>query len=55
MRKSFEEEKLLGKNRLELSIAVSAGKGTIDSSYEIEKISQSVDFINLMAYDVIIF
>lgn len=37
---------------LELSIAVSGGQATIDTSYEVEKISNYVDFVNLMAYDV---
>lgn len=37
---------------LELSIAVSGGQATIDTSYEVDKISQYVDFVNLMAYDV---
>ena len=35
-----------------LTIAVGAGKSTVDSAYDIKAISQSVDFINLMTYDV---
>ena len=35
-----------------LSAAVSAGQATIDTSYEVEKLANLVDFINLMAYDV---
>jgi GH18 family chitinase len=33
-----------------LSAAVGAGKSTIDSGYEIDKISPYLDFINLMTY-----
>ena len=33
-----------------MSAAVGAGKGTIDLAYEINKIQQYVDFINLMTY-----
>lgn len=35
-----------------LSAAVSAGVSTIESGYEIPQISQHLDFINLMAYDL---
>lgn len=35
-----------------LSAAVSAGKSTIDSGYEVAAVSQNLDFINLMAYDL---
>ncbi|XP_033739243.1 LOW QUALITY PROTEIN: uncharacterized protein LOC117326594 [Pecten maximus] len=34
-----------------LSAAVSAGKWNIDDSYEVDIISQGLDFINLMSYD----
>jgi len=34
-----------------LSIAVSAGKDTIDAAYNVPEIVPSVDFINVMAYD----
>lgn len=39
-------------NVLLLSAAISAGQAIIDTSYEVNKISQLVDFINLMTYDV---
>ncbi|KAJ8265113.1 hypothetical protein COCON_G00142120 [Conger conger] len=37
--------------RLMLTAAVSAGKGTIDASYEIPEISKYLDFISVMTYD----
>ncbi|XP_063300429.1 acidic mammalian chitinase-like [Pelobates fuscus] len=37
--------------RLLVTAAVSAGKGTIDAGYEIEKIGQTLDFISVMTYD----
>ncbi|KAM9320181.1 acidic mammalian chitinase-like [Gastrophryne carolinensis] len=37
--------------RLLITAAVSAGKGTIDNAYEIDKIGQLLDFINVMTYD----
>uniref|UniRef100_A0A6J0TUD3 chitinase n=1 Tax=Pogona vitticeps TaxID=103695 RepID=A0A6J0TUD3_9SAUR len=40
-----------GKERLLLTAAVAAGKETVDNGYEVDKISQSLDFINLMTYD----
>ena len=40
-----------GGSPLLLTAAVSAGKTTVDTAYEINKISQHLDFINLMAYD----
>lgn len=52
VRIAFDTDLLSSGDRLELSIVVSAGQATIDMSYEIEKISQYVDFINLAAYDV---
>jgi len=38
--------------RLLLTAAVAAGKETIDAGYEIDLIAQSLDFINLMTYDL---
>lgn len=37
--------------RLLLTAAVSAGKGTIDTAYDIPQVSRYLDFINLMTYD----
>lgn len=51
--KAFQDEaKQSGKDRLLLSAAVSAGKGTIDTGYEISLISRSLDFISVMTYDL---
>ena len=53
LRKSFENEASKeGKERLLLSAAVAAGKATIDRAYEIKEVSEALDFINLMAYDL---
>jgi chitinase len=41
----------LGKPKLLLTAAVGAGKATVDAGYEIDKISQDLDMVNLMAYD----
>ncbi|KAM8976400.1 acidic mammalian chitinase-like [Pelodytes ibericus] len=39
------------RQRLLMTAAVSAGKGTIDAGYEIAKIGQTLDFISVMTYD----
>jgi len=53
LREAFEEEaRTTGNERLLLSAAVGAGKSTIDKAYEIGKIAKSLDFINLMTYDL---
>ncbi|XP_061486368.1 chitotriosidase-1-like [Rhineura floridana] len=50
--KEFQAEaQRTGKERLLLTAAVAAGKQTVDNAYEVDKISQSLDFINLMSYD----
>ncbi|KAM4045624.1 acidic mammalian chitinase-like isoform 1-T6 [Anomaloglossus baeobatrachus] len=46
-----EEARSSGLPRLLITAAVSAGKGTIDSGYEIAKIGQLLDFISVMTYD----
>uniref|UniRef100_A0A671VAW9 chitinase n=1 Tax=Sparus aurata TaxID=8175 RepID=A0A671VAW9_SPAAU len=52
MRAAFENEaKQSNKARLLMSAAVSAGKDTIDSAYQIPKLGQSLDMINVMSYD----
>ena len=48
----IEESKSTGNPQLLLTAAVAAGKATVDSAYEISKISKSLDFIHLMAYDL---
>jgi len=45
LRQQFDNSGLL------LSAAVSAGKATIDTAYNVSEIFQHVDFVNLMAYD----
>ena len=44
MKAAFQPHGLL------LSAAVGAGKSTIDKAYEIAKIGQILDFLNLMTY-----
>ncbi|XP_042319704.1 chitotriosidase-1-like [Sceloporus undulatus] len=52
MKNEFQSEaQRTGKEKLLLTAAVAAGKQTTDSGYEVDKISQSLDFINLMTYD----
>ncbi|XP_074078512.1 chitotriosidase-1 isoform X2 [Macrotis lagotis] len=48
----IEESQKSGKNRLLLSAAVPAGRYHLDRGYEVQKISQALDFINLMTYDI---
>ncbi|KAL0970437.1 hypothetical protein UPYG_G00241910, partial [Umbra pygmaea] len=45
------EGKATSRPRLLLTAAVAAGKGTIDTGYEIGEISKYLDFINVMTYD----
>ena len=47
-----KESAASGKTRLLLTAAVAAGKKTIDSAYEVSKLAEILDFINLMAYDL---
>ncbi|XP_060083630.1 chitotriosidase-1-like [Ylistrum balloti] len=52
LRREFDLEGISTKRPpLELAIAVSASKEIIDAAYEIDIISQHVDFMNLMSYD----
>ncbi|PWA31892.1 hypothetical protein CCH79_00006559 [Gambusia affinis] len=49
---AFEKEAAeTKKQRLLLTAAVAAGKGTIDNGYEIATVSNSLDFISVMTYD----
>ncbi|XP_028402554.1 chitotriosidase-1-like isoform X2 [Dendronephthya gigantea] len=41
-----------GKERLLLTAAVPAGFRSIDAGYEVDKLANSLDFINLMTYDL---
>ena len=38
--------------RLLLTATVAAGEGKVDKAYEVGKICEASDFINLMAYDL---
>ena len=50
---AFEDEAAQsGKERMLLTAAVPAGYRTIDAGYEVEKIARSLDWINLMTYDL---
>jgi chitinase len=51
LRQAFNAE-ASGSNRLLLSAAVAAGKGEIDSAYEVATVAQNLDWINLMTYDI---
>ncbi|XP_071128443.1 chitinase-3-like protein 1 isoform X2 [Mytilus edulis] len=54
LRSKYDNEELTsGRSRLLLTAAVSAGRGTVESAYEIDKISLYLDFINLMTYDFV--
>uniref|UniRef100_A0A2K6RZB4 Chitotriosidase-1 n=1 Tax=Saimiri boliviensis boliviensis TaxID=39432 RepID=A0A2K6RZB4_SAIBB len=46
-----KEAQTSGKARLLLSAAVPAGRTYVDAGYEVDKIAQTLDFVNLMAYD----
>ncbi|XP_054965456.1 chitotriosidase-1 isoform X1 [Pan paniscus] len=46
-----QEAQTSGKERLLLSAAVPAGQTYVDAGYEVDKITQNLDFVNLMAYD----
>ena len=50
---AFEDEAAQsGKERMLLTAAVPAGYKTIDAGYEVDKIARSLDWINLMTYDL---
>ncbi|XP_004375324.1 chitinase-3-like protein 1 isoform X1 [Trichechus manatus latirostris] len=50
MKAEFAREAQSGRQKLLLSAAVSTGKVTLDSGYDIPQISQHLDFITLMTY-----
>lgn len=53
LRDAFEAEALkTGNERLLLTAAVAGAKGTIDKAYEVAKVSESLDWFNLMTYDL---
>ena len=50
---AFKKEAVeTGNDRLLLTAAVAAGYTTVDKAYEISEIAKSLDFINLMTYDL---
>lgn len=53
LREAFEEEaKKSGKERFLLTAAVAGARNTIDKAYEVDKICEYVDWLNLMTYDL---
>ncbi|XP_072040718.1 acidic mammalian chitinase-like [Amphiura filiformis] len=53
LRAAYEADAVAtGNPRLLLTAAVATGLGNMDAAYEIPQISQSLDFINLMTYDL---
>jgi GH18 family chitinase len=53
LREGFDTEaKSSGKSRLLLTAAVAGAKPTIDKAYEVDKVSQHIDWWNLMTYDL---
>ncbi|XP_067913396.1 acidic mammalian chitinase-like [Heterodontus francisci] len=51
LRKAFQQEaKQSGKAKLLLTAAVAASKSRIDAGFEIKKLAQPLDFVNLVAY-----
>uniref|UniRef100_A0A3Q3FFN8 Acidic mammalian chitinase n=1 Tax=Labrus bergylta TaxID=56723 RepID=A0A3Q3FFN8_9LABR len=45
------EARATGQARLLISAAVAAGKGTVDTGYEIAEMAKYLDFVNVMTYD----
>ncbi|KAI0233848.1 Chitotriosidase-1, partial [Lamellibrachia satsuma] len=53
LRQAFDAEAVTSGNpTLLLSVAVGAGKTTVDNGYEVAQIAQAVDWIGLMSYDL---
>ncbi|KAI0214238.1 Acidic mammalian chitinase [Lamellibrachia satsuma] len=53
LRQAFDAEAVTSGNpALLLSVAVAAGKTTVDNGYEVAQIAQAVDWIGLMSYDL---
>ncbi|XP_053881675.1 chitinase-3-like protein 2 [Malaclemys terrapin pileata] len=53
MAKAFQEKaQKTGKQKLILSATVGAVRELVDASYEIDKISEAVDFLNLLTFDL---
>lgn len=53
LREAFEKEaKDTGKERMLLTAAVAGARNTIDKAYEVDKVSEHIDWWNLMTYDL---
>ena len=53
LREGFDAEaRGKGKERLLLTAAVAGAKNTIDKAYEVDKVSEYIDWWNLMTYDL---
>lgn len=53
LREAFEKEaKETGRERMLLTAAVAGAKNTIDKAYEVDKVSEYLDWWNLMTYDL---
>jgi chitinase len=53
LREAFEQEaKDHGRERLLLTAAVAGARNTIDKAYEVDKLSEYLDWFNLMTYDL---
>ena len=53
LREAFEQyAKDTGKERFLLTAAVAGAKNTIDKAYEVDKVSEYLDWFNLMTYDL---
>ncbi|WAR21135.1 CHIT1-like protein, partial [Mya arenaria] len=53
LRTTFKDEaKRSGNPRMLLSVAVAAGKETVDTAYDVRGIAKHVDFISIMTYDL---
>ena len=53
LRAGYEAESAsTGKERLLVTAAVAAGQSTVDTAYDIPRISAALDYIHIMAYDL---
>ena len=53
LREGFEKEsEITGNERLLLTAAVAGARNTIDKAYEVDKLSEYLDWWNLMTYDL---
>ena len=53
LRAGYEAEAVAtGQERLLVTAAVAAGQSTVDSAYDIPRISAALDYIHIMAYDL---